>query len=282
MKRFRKLIPAMCLLLISAMLMGTSTYAWFTMNKTVTAQNMQVKARAEGGIVIKRSITAGAATLTVVDFGSTSAVKLLPTSTKDATDWWHAEAAVSTAKDGIGSSFTKISDDLTWVDTAPAAAALGAGSLGAYASGNYYYVYDTFTITPDAQSSSYTDLWVSQCTVSGATEDLSKSLRIAIVCGSNIVICAPVSGALLTYDVGNTGTNNCTAVNTSASGSTPMTKSATTLLYDGLTSSQNVSVYAYFEGEDTNHTTQKLEASTLEGLTITVKFTCTSVAASTT
>lgn len=37
MKKFSKLIPAFCMLLISAMLMGTSTFAWFSMNTQVTA-----------------------------------------------------------------------------------------------------------------------------------------------------------------------------------------------------------------------------------------------------
>lgn len=45
MKKFKKLIPALCMLLISAVLMGTSTYAWFSMNKTVTATGMQVTAQ---------------------------------------------------------------------------------------------------------------------------------------------------------------------------------------------------------------------------------------------
>ena len=45
MAKFKKLIPALCMLLISAVLMGTSTYAWFSMNTTVTASNMQVTAK---------------------------------------------------------------------------------------------------------------------------------------------------------------------------------------------------------------------------------------------
>lgn len=47
MKKFKKLIPAFCLLLVSAVLMGTSTFAWFSMNKTVTATGMSVTAKAD-------------------------------------------------------------------------------------------------------------------------------------------------------------------------------------------------------------------------------------------
>lgn len=45
MKKFKKLIPALCMLLVSAVLMGTSTYAWFSMNKTVHATGMTVTAK---------------------------------------------------------------------------------------------------------------------------------------------------------------------------------------------------------------------------------------------
>ena len=41
---YKKLIPALIMLLISALLLGTSTYAWFSMNKTVSAENMEIKA----------------------------------------------------------------------------------------------------------------------------------------------------------------------------------------------------------------------------------------------
>ena len=47
MKKFKKLIPAFCLLLVSAVLMGTSTYAWFSMNKTVTATGMKITAKSD-------------------------------------------------------------------------------------------------------------------------------------------------------------------------------------------------------------------------------------------
>lgn len=48
----KKLIVSICTLAFSAIMLCTSTYAWFSMNKTVTASGMQVKAQAEGSIVI--------------------------------------------------------------------------------------------------------------------------------------------------------------------------------------------------------------------------------------
>lgn len=44
MKKFKKLIPAFCAMLVSAAMLGTSTYAWFSVNKEVTATGMNVTA----------------------------------------------------------------------------------------------------------------------------------------------------------------------------------------------------------------------------------------------
>jgi hypothetical protein len=43
----KKLIPALALLIISAVVMSTASYAWFSMNTQVTATGMQVKAQVE-------------------------------------------------------------------------------------------------------------------------------------------------------------------------------------------------------------------------------------------
>lgn len=47
MKKFRKLIPAFAMLLVSAVMLGTSTFAWFSMNTTVTATGMNVTATSD-------------------------------------------------------------------------------------------------------------------------------------------------------------------------------------------------------------------------------------------
>ncbi len=80
MKKFRKLIPALCMLLVSALFVGTSTYAWFSMNKEVTATNMQVKAKSNATyLLINNSGTAadGAATLEVNSNGAVYPSKYL-------------------------------------------------------------------------------------------------------------------------------------------------------------------------------------------------------------
>ena len=84
-KATRKLIPALAMLLISAVLMSTASFAWFSMNKTVTATGMSVTAKADQTFLVisnqagqstNTSITAtasnGSATLFPAAFGSIS------------------------------------------------------------------------------------------------------------------------------------------------------------------------------------------------------------------
>ena len=46
MKKFKKLIPAMCMLLVSALMLGSSTFAWFAINNKATAKDMEVAVKA--------------------------------------------------------------------------------------------------------------------------------------------------------------------------------------------------------------------------------------------
>ena len=43
----KKLIPALCMLLVAAALLGTSTFAWFSMNREVQATGMQISANSD-------------------------------------------------------------------------------------------------------------------------------------------------------------------------------------------------------------------------------------------
>ena len=46
MKAMRKILPALCMLLVSAVMLGSSTFAWFSSNSKVTASGMQITASA--------------------------------------------------------------------------------------------------------------------------------------------------------------------------------------------------------------------------------------------
>ncbi len=77
MKKTRKLIPAIAMLLISAVMMSTASFAWFSMNKTVTATGMQVNATADGSLIIGDTISITAENKTTVAL-ATAATTLKP------------------------------------------------------------------------------------------------------------------------------------------------------------------------------------------------------------
>lgn len=279
MKNTRKLIPALAMLLISAVMMSTASFAWFTINKTVTASGMKVTARAEGGIQIARP---GSEAGVGVSSAIGSITSLLPTSTYDAQHWAHAEGTADDNGAGLVGSY----EELTLTSSSPSTS--GLGLLYNTNSSNAYVLYDTYTITPDENSSGFTNLWLSACYVEGNNNDLSKSLRVAVVCGDKIIICAPISGASLSYKYmngvvdgeGASLAKDVTAISTYNTNLYPLASNENYRLTatDTSVDSATVSVYIYFEGEDVSHTTQNLNIG-VDTLTISCKFSCDSVQA---
>ena len=47
MKKFKAIVPALAMLLVSAVFLGTSTFAWFSMNNEVTVSGMQITAKSD-------------------------------------------------------------------------------------------------------------------------------------------------------------------------------------------------------------------------------------------
>jgi len=48
----KKMVPALGMLMVSASMLATSTYAWFTMNDTVTVTGMELKTKVSGNLLI--------------------------------------------------------------------------------------------------------------------------------------------------------------------------------------------------------------------------------------
>lgn len=68
----KKLIPALALLLVSAVLLATSSFAWFSMNTTVTVTGMQVTTKVSSNLQIKEDTLAS--TTRIADANFTTAV----------------------------------------------------------------------------------------------------------------------------------------------------------------------------------------------------------------
>ena len=108
----KQLAAAIAMTLVATVALGSSTYAWFTMNKEVSVKGMQVKAQAEAGLLINEVKTAGD------DYWDESATALVapgtalvPTSTTNATKWFHANSRI--ASDEAGASANQASTNLS-------------------------------------------------------------------------------------------------------------------------------------------------------------------------
>ena len=103
----KKLIPAAGMLALSASMLATSTYAWFTMNKSVEVTGMQLKAEAEKGILINEMSGVSEGTWSAAALaGQSSAIALRPASTSDLTNWWHANSKITSNEGGAGAGET--------------------------------------------------------------------------------------------------------------------------------------------------------------------------------
>ena len=94
MKVNKKIAGASAMLMLSATMLGTSTFAWFTMNKEVQIVGMEVKAHAEEGLLINEVASATSATWDEKAQGKATAelISLRPASSSDLTTFWHANS----------------------------------------------------------------------------------------------------------------------------------------------------------------------------------------------
>ena len=237
----KKLIPALCMLLIAAALLGTSTYAWFSMNNTVTATGMQVKAKSDTKFLqIKLStaswndtdsfieadveMTAGKELFPVHPYKSLSDDRKTPVDFDGSTPVWVTaySTSISDADAGVGDTNLYTVLDASTVEAS-------------------YALKKSFTVRlkpGTGVDSASADLKVTGVTFAAVdqspdnvTDGLSPALRALFVCGENRFVWK--NGAFVE------GTANSVLTNT-----------VTTA--DDAT---QIDVYIYFDGEDDYCTT---------------------------
>jgi hypothetical protein len=303
MKGKKKLISSILMLLLSATMLGTSTYAWFTMNKEVSVVGMEVTAHAEEGLLINEVATADSTTWDEEATANTTPTvfALRPASTADLTHWWHASSKLSSDEAGVdnlsgtvdvdeGKKYTDLSaaTDEAVVSAAQAVGNTKAethvyykdtnhGTSGSYDEGEGYYVMYKYYL----KSSSTEDLVITEnhlgVTVTATkindedAQDLDKALRVGVKIGDDILIFAPVAGADASYGVTNNEAGSSTTTVTPKTSKTAINPNDIIIpkvTDDGLA----VEVYVWFEGEDTNCMSYNLTA-VLNSYEINIKFT---------
>ena len=277
MKKFRKLIPALAMLLVSATMMGTSTYAWFSMNTAVQATGMQVQAVAEDGIVIANSAKASWSNTATAQVTSAT---LVPTSAAAVTSPAFVHNSSTNADQAQGNqasaSYTDLS--LTWnTNNSEGIGYEDANSNSTLDNGEKSYVLlNNFFIKSSGATITGKTLYINDVTVTSSASLLAidNSLRVLVVVGSTAYIYAPVINAgsgTTTLSYNYKETTSVTALNATAAEGYDKSTGITTIPNTDA-DAINAKIYIYFEGEDANCKSTNISGITVDTLTVTVNF----------
>ncbi len=280
-----QLMGAVAMVIVAAVALSSSTYAWFALNSQVTATGMQVQARTEGGIEIAYAdavATTGEYGISATA-GGTSASELVPVSTLDTTAWYRASAKSGASSVALATTYQTLTGIKENAITGQAYGKLG-GPVADDTTINYYMV-QTFNIRSTSETALAKGLTVDSVSVSGNSGSMSQALRVAVVLdGGQTLIYDPVANDATPYYVysGYTGTGDA-ATPTEAGKVTCTDKDTATLLAATAESTipakgasanggVDVKVYIWFEGEDGKLYSENFAT---EGLTVTVNFSAT-------
>ncbi len=174
--KLRKLIPAFALLLVSAVVMSTASFAWFSMNTKVEVSSMTVKATASKNLLISDTKEGTYLASLKLDVQATS---MVPTSTV-------ASSTPSFFKlDKVGTNMQADKSDASW------------DSVFVAATPNTDYIKQTMWVQATGTDASNLKATIS---FTGVTADLDPALRVLIINSTNAYLYTPVSGADASYN----------------------------------------------------------------------------------
>lgn len=265
----KQLLAAVAMVLVAAVALGSSTYAWFVASGTVKAEGMKVQAQAESGILIKEYGNSNAVFGTVATV-TADAKTLYPASTNNLSVWYHATSSKSDASKykADTQSSTYASGDYTLLNAKNESTIVPDDNQNNNASLKDYRLVKQFAIrsaTSDAMDKSA--LAITDVKVSGTSgsENFNKAIRV----GVKVTTGGASDSKFYVYTPGNTGafTLNAGYLAQSETGITEKVNAATDKT-DILTLENNsipandagliVSIFMWYEGEDSECKTSNL------------------------
>lgn len=283
----RQLLAAIAMVLVAAIALGSSTYAWFVQAGSVTAKDMKVNVQSSGGLVISYAGEKDAWGVTAS--GKMDASKALtPVSTADMIDWSTAQAKVANNFEFDKATIKNVTTDV-----------LPNGTYG----DNTYAVMRAFRIRSAAPGQLCKGLYVDKIEVTGGNNTLDTSLRVGFrykyapsggeYGTTNSFITGPVTvtsaggqseqNAPTTsykfYSTSTTDEAEAKDVTLTATGKTARIVPAETEVTNGTDKPVYVEIFIWFEGQDHNLFSDNVKA--IDNMDITVTFTSDSMAETT-
>ncbi len=245
----KKLVMSICMLLVAASLLGTSTFAWFSMNKTVSATGMQITAKTSSTFLLIGSGTNDTASEIQALVGSASGDNGLTTDINVP----NAEASVLPAAHETIATATAAAAYANWYT--------GAGT----APDNGALVNATKTVLTDSTFASYVIKRTVYLTVAvGGTT--TGDIKVALDSMTQI----DGTGASLTHDpVSIVVACGDTVLEFNKANSWTNTNALTTAVAS--TAVKTVDIYIYYDGNNSAVTTNNF--ANLSGASFNLKFT---------
>ena len=251
MKNFRKLIPAVCMLLLAAVMAGTSTFAWFSMNTTVTAGTMAVSATAPTNL------------------------RICATNSTDDSEW---SGALSLSGSGLTTmvpvscdntntplAFYKVKDNGDKIEYDKGAYKEDTTFEAATAGKDYYTT--SFWIKAVGKDATNLKLSTIKMNEGGGKKQLDKALRVMAVCGENKFIYEPVADAAATYQAVKSLNDEKPVL-----GDNIIVSDAASVLAKTVTKTAvEVTIYIWYEGQDP--ACKSSNTVDMAGTTFTLSFT---------
>ena len=241
MKLTRKLVPAFAMLLVSAIMLTTASFAWFSTNDDVSATGMSVKATTAENLVISAD---GAA------FGTTQ-VTLTDSATANLTP----VSVNCPSTQGLGSAkFYAVQDtSLATIDYATGKYNASETLFEEVTAAGYY---ETFTVqvkVDGEETTQFDKIYVENIEVARAANAekqaaISSAIRVAVTDGSKTYIYAPLSGS---YTDGK-------SISSLTEGKAVVAEQALGTYTDAsnfgavTTTAKTFTIYVWYEGQDPN------------------------------
>lgn len=245
MKKMRKLLPAIAMLLVSAVMMSTASFAWFTMNSEVTATGMQVTAVAPASLWISQDTTESWGS-TIVLADANMATRLVPS----ITSVLGTDGAISGTGRETWNAWSFVTLDSDSAQDVPNSGATPTGAKyvaakDTVANKNYFFQ-DAIKLLIDGQAGFVAPITVQVALAStvaeGETDAIWRALRVAVV----------VDGSALVFEFDDDSKENADDEGKiNYSGAFTTYTDAQTLRDDFATGTPiDAVVYAWFEGID--------------------------------
>jgi len=279
----RKLLPAAGMLAVSASMLATSTYAWFTMNKEVTVTGMEMRTQVGDNLLVAQDELGSTAKKADSNFQATDIdvmhALLEPVSTVDGESYWYTDTYnVGGSGDALTDSYTEYSEATALNNTLggrtnfktnyDSAFQTNYGITGSITTANvaYGYIDYVFQLKANNTSASAQDVVVKSINLTSGKAGETASLHAfrAAIFSQDITSTAPTANdvgtlvTILSNEGANTGDSYFTTKSAISQNGVPTTvdnyNEAATIgsATANATTYFKVVVRLWLEGEDTN------------------------------